>query len=100
MLKQVQHDEVLWYNKNMNYKSFLDRPFRLMALIGCVYLIIMLILNVFTGFSYEQSIMPYSKAVSYIIEGIAFILCVLSFFFYTRHIIYYIALEILTLSNL
>ena len=91
---------MLWYNMNMNYKKFLDKPFRLMALIGCVYLIIMLILNVFTGFAYEQSIMPFSKTISYIIEGIAFVLCVLCFFFYTKHIIYYIALEILTLSNL
>ena len=84
----------------MEYKKLLDKPFRLMSVVGLVYLLIMLFLNIFTDFSYEQSIMPFSKTVSYTIEGIAFVLCTLSFFFYTRHSIYYIALEILTLSNL
>ena len=45
----------------MNYKKFLDKPFRLMALIGCIYLIAMLLLNIFTDFSYELSIMPFSR---------------------------------------
>ena len=46
--------EIVWYNRVMNYKKFLDKPFRLMALIGCIYLIAMLLLNVFTDFSYEN----------------------------------------------
>ena len=91
---------ILWYNRSMNYKKFLDKPFRLMALIGCVYLTAMILLTTFTDFSYELSVMPYSRAVSLSAEGIALILCIISFFLYTHHSIYYIALEILTFSYL
>lgn len=90
----------VWYNRIMNYKKFLDKPFRLMALIGCLYLIIMLLLNICTDFSYELSIMPYSRIVSYSAQGLALLLCLLSFFLYTHHSIYYIALETLTISYL
>ena len=84
----------------MLFKKFLDKPFRLMSIIGCAYLLIMILLNVFTGFAYEQSIMPFSKIVSYSAEGIAFILFVISFFLYTRHFFYYAGLEILIISNI
>ena len=84
----------------MNIKKFLDKPFRLMALIGSIYLITMILMNVFTDFSYELSVMPFSRTVSYSVEGVALVLCVLSFFFYTHHSIYYIALETLTISYL
>ena len=84
----------------MNYKKFLDKPFRLMALIGCIYLITMILMNVFTDFSYELSVMPFSKTVSYAAEGVAFVLCVFSFFFYTHHSIYYVSLETLAFSYL
>ena len=90
----------MWYNMNMNIKKFLDKPFRLMALIGSIYLITMILMNVFTDFSYELSVMPFSRTVSYSVEGVALVLCVLSFFFYTHHSIYYIALETLTISYL
>ena len=84
----------------MNYRKLLDKPFRLMALIGCVYLITMILMNIFTDFSYELSIMPFSKTVSLVTEGLALVLCLLSFIFYTHHSIYYTALEILTFSYL
>lgn len=84
----------------MNYKKFLDKPFRLMALIGCVYLITMILMNIFTDFSYELSVMPFSKTVSYSAEVVALVLCILSFFLYTHHSIYYIALETLDFSYL
>ncbi len=84
----------------MFIKKFLDKPFRLMALIGCIYLIAMLLLNAFTDFSYELSIMPFSRIVSYSAQGLALLLCLLSFFLYTHHSIYYIALETLTISYL
>ena len=90
----------VWYNRIMNYKKFLDKPFRLMTLIGCLYLIIMLLLNICTDFSYELSIMPYSRIVSYSTQGVALLLCLLSFFLYTHHSIYYIVLETLTISYL
>ena len=84
----------------MIFKKFLDKPFRLMALTGCVYLIIMILMNIFTDFSYELSVMPFSRAVSYTAEVAALILCVLSFFLYTHHSIYNIALETLAFSYL
>ena len=84
----------------MNYKSFLDKPFRLMSIVGFVYLVIMLLLNLLTDFSYELSIMPYSRIVSYSAEGLALLFCILTFCFYNKHFFYYIALEILVFSNL
>ena len=90
----------VWYNKIMNYKSFLDKPFRLMSIVGFVYLVIMLLLNLLTDFSYELSIMPYSRIVSYSAEGLALLFCILTFCFYNKHFFYYIALEILVFSNL
>lgn len=90
----------VWYNKTMNYKSFLDKPFRLMSIVGFVYLVIMLLLNLLTDFSYELSIMPYSRIVSYSAEGLALLFCILTFCFYNKHFFYYIALEILVFSNL
>ena len=90
----------MWYNKTMNYKSFFDKPFRLMSIVGFVYLVIMLLLNVLTDFSYELSIMPYSRIVSYSAESLALVLCVLTFCLYNNHLFYYTALEILVFSNL
>ena len=84
----------------MNYKSFLDKPFRLMSIVGFVYLVIMLLLNLLTDFSYELCIMPYSRIVSYSAEGLALLFCILTFCFYNKHFFYYIALEILVFSNL
>lgn len=84
----------------MIYKKLLDKPFRLMSIVGIVYLIIMLLLNFLTDFSYELSIMPYSVLVSYAAEGLALIFCILTFCFYNNHFFYYIALEILVFSNL
>ena len=96
----ISKPQFIWYNVIMFIKKFLDKPFRLMALIGCIYLIAMLLLNVFTDFSYELSKMPYSRIVSYTAQGVALLLCLLSFFLYTHHSIYYIALETLTISYL
>ena len=84
----------------MNYKSFLDKPFRLMSIIGVVYIVLMLLLNILTDFSYELSIMPFSKIVSYSAYGAALVLCALTLVFYNKHIFYYTALELLIFSNL
>ena len=84
----------------MFVKRILERPFRLMPLVGCIYIIIMTLLNLFTDFSYGQSVMPFSKAVSFCTLTAAFILCVLAFIFYNTHFIYFAALELLALSSL
>ena len=81
-------------------KKILDKPFRLMAIIGCVYILTMLFLNFFTGFSYEQSIMPFSSLVSYLAYGIALVMSILTFFMHRNHLFYYIGLEVLVFSNL
>ena len=84
----------------MNYKSLLDKPFRLMSIVGIVYIVLMLLLNILTDFSYELSIMPYSKIVSYSAYGVALVLCVFTLCFYNKHFLYYAALELLIFSNL
>ena len=84
----------------MMNKKFLEKPFRLMAIVGCVYILTMVILSVFTDFDYENNLMPFAKIISYTAAAIAFILCVLTFFFYEKHIFYYSALEILAFSNI
>ena len=81
-------------------KKLLDKPFRLMAIIGCLYILIMLFLNLFAGFSYEQSVMPFSMPVSYIASGIALVMFILTFAFHRNHLFYYIGLEVLVFSNL
>ena len=81
-------------------KRILERPFRLMPLIGCLYIIIMTLLNLLTDFSYGQSVMPFSKTVSLCTQAAVFVLCILAFIFYSRHFFYYAALELLVLSSL
>ena len=84
----------------MKTGKLLEKPYRLMAIAGCVFVLTMVILTVFTGFSYEQSVMPFAKIVSYAASALAFILCTLTFFFFEKHIFYYSALEILIFSNI
>ena len=84
----------------MKTGKLLEKPYRLMAIAGCVFVLTMVILTVFTGYSYEQSVMPFAKIISYAAAGIAFILCALTFFFFEKHIFYYSALEILVFSNI
>lgn len=84
----------------METQKLLEKPFRLMAIVGCVFILTMVILTVFTGFSYEQSVMPFAKIISYAASTVAFLLCTLSFFFFEKHLFYYSALEILVFSNI
>lgn len=78
----------------------MEKPFRLMAIVGCLFILAMVILTVFTGYSYEQSVMPFAKIISYAASTVAFLLCTLSFFFFEKHLFYYSALEILVFSNI
>ena len=84
----------------MFVKKLLEKPYRLMAIVGCLFILAMVILTVFTGYSYEQGVMPFAKIISYAAAGIAFVLCTLTFFFFEKHLFYYSALEILVFSNL
>lgn len=77
----------------------MEKPFRLMAIVGALFVAAMIVLNVFTGFSYEQSLLPFSKIVVYSTLGLCLILCILTFIFYNKHFLYFAALELFTLSN-
>ena len=81
-------------------KKFLEKPFRLMAIVGCVYILAMVILSVSTDLPEENSPMPFSNIVFFAASAIAFILCTLTFFLFEKHIFYYSALEILVFSNI
>lgn len=70
-----------------------------MAIVGALFVAAMIVLNVFTGFSYEQSVLPFSKIVVYSTLGLCLILCILTFIFYNKHFLYFVALELFTLSN-
>ena len=71
-----------------------------MAIVGSLFIIAILILNVFTGFSYEQCILPLPKVITYSALGLSLILCVLTLVFYNRHFLYFAALEVFALSNI
>ena len=80
--------------------KLLEKPFRLMAIVGGLFILSLVILTAFTEFSYEQSVMPFAKIISYAAATVSFILCTLTFFFFEKHIFYYSALEILIFSNI
>lgn len=77
-----------------------EKPFRLLSLIGFLYLVTTTVLKIFTGFPFSSSIYPFPDVVIYISNGIALVLCVLTYVFYVKHFIYYISLEILVFANL
>lgn len=84
----------------MFIKNLTERPFKLISIFGIIYLVTNIVLNIFTGFSYNKSILPYSELIFFITEIISLICCLLTYFFYTRHFIYYIGMEILIFSDL
>ena len=83
----------------MMEKKLLEKPFRLIAIVGALFAAAMIVLNVFTGFSYEQSVLPFSQIIVYCSLGLCLILCILTFIFYNKHFLYFAALELFTLSN-
>lgn len=76
------------------------KPFRFVSIVGCIYLIISFVLNLFTGFSYKDSIYPFADVISFVFEAVAFVLFVLTIIFYNKHLLFYINLEILVFLNL
>lgn len=82
------------------FSKLLEKPFRLLSLIGILYLLITTALKIFTDFPFSSSVYPFSNIVIYIASGIALILCILTYIFYVKHFFYYISLEILVFSNL
>lgn len=77
----------------------MEKPFKLISVVGCVYLVSLIILNIFTGFSYAKSLYPFAAPITYVAEAVVFLLFLLTLIFKT-HFIYYIALEILVFVNL
>lgn len=84
----------------MNYKNLIEKPFKLLSIFGCLYLLIVIVANLFTGFSYNESQMPYAKTIFLVSAGVSLLFCVLTFFFYNKHFLYYISIEIMILGNL
>jgi len=77
-----------------------EKPFRLLSIAGTVYITILIILNLCTGYSYKNSIYSFSELVTFVCEGLALLLFVLSFFFINHHFFYSIGLELLVFVNL
>lgn len=86
--------------ERMSFSKLFDKPFKLMSIFGVVYLLINIILNLITGFSYNGGLLPYAKIIFFLTEVMALILCVMTFFFSNNHYIYYASMEILVFSNL
>lgn len=82
------------------FKKFLDKPFRLLSIIECLYLIINILLRLVSDFPFTQSIYPYSRIIALCAEIAVLLLCVLTYFFYNKHWILYAGLELLVFSNL
>jgi len=80
--------------------KLLEKPFKLLSLIGIVYVIVTILLKIIAGFPLSEEFYPFSNVVFYTVGGVSFILCILSFIFYNIHIFYYINLELLVFSNL
>lgn len=76
------------------------KPFRFVSIVGCIYLVISIILNCFTGFSYKDSIFPYANIVNFTVEGIVFVLFVLTIIFYNKAFIFFSGLELLAFVNI
>lgn len=82
------------------FNKLIEKPFKILSLLGIFYVVITVIIHLFVGFSFSKEFYPFSHIVSYIAEGIALVLCILGFFFYNKHFLYYAGLEILVFSNL
>lgn len=82
------------------FKGLLDKPFKLISIIGCFYVATTIIINLFTGFSFQNSYYPFSKTITFITESIVFVLFALTYFFYKSHYLYFTGMEILVFSNL
>jgi len=81
-------------------KKLFEKPFRLLSIVGCIYIAILIILNLTMGFYYERSIYPLSAVVTFTFEGAALILFILSFFAVKHHFYYSVGLELLVFANL
>lgn len=82
------------------FKDLFEKPFKLISVVGCVYIVILIILNVFTGFSYTHSIYPFSAAITYGAEAVVLFLFILTLSFDKKHSLYYTGLELLVFTNL
>lgn len=76
------------------------RPFRLISLAGCAYIVIVAVMNALTGFLYQGCIFPAAEAVTFSTEGAALILLILAAIFDTKHLLCYAGIELLVLGSL
>ena len=83
------------------FKDLFEKPFKVISIVGCVYIVILIALNIFTGFSYKQSIYPFSAPITFGAYTLVLLLFSLTLFLKrnTRNL-YYLALEILVFASL
>lgn len=82
------------------FNKLLDKPFRIISILGAVFLAVLLVLNAFTDYAYRASIYPYAQIVTIAVQAVVFFLAVVSFFFYSCHYIYYAGIELLVFQEL
>ncbi len=82
------------------FTKIIEKPFKTVSAVGVLFVIASIILNICTGFSYEDSLFPFSKIITFAAEGIVLFLFALTFFFYNKHVLYYIGIEFLVFENI
>lgn len=82
------------------FKNLLEKPFKLLSLVGILYLIVTVLLKLFADFPLSSNGYPFSNVVVYFSEGIFFLLCILTYFLYTKHFLYYAGIELLVFANI
>lgn len=82
------------------FNKLLEKPFKLISVIGLIYLVITILLNIFTDFYSVNSLYPFSKLIVLAAQIITLILFIITCIFFNKHFIYYAGLEILVFANL
>lgn len=81
------------------FRNVYKNPFRLMSVAGSIYLLISIISNFLTDFSYKDSIYPYAQIICFIVEGIALVIFCICIIFYNKHLMFYTGIELLVFLN-
>lgn len=92
--------DIMTHFIKIDISNLMKKPFRLIAVIGLIYLVMTITVNFLFGFSYRNSINPYSDIVSLTLEGMAAVLFALAFKFHTVHLFYYAGIELMVFEHL
>jgi len=81
------------------FNKILEKPFRLISIVACLFLVTNIAMNIAFEFSLKDGIYPFSGIVIYVSDALAIIMFVLTFFI-NKRIFYYIGIELVVLSEL